>query len=159
MASLNRVELIGRLTRDVELKYLQSGQAVAEIGMAVSDKYKNKAGEWVEDTMFCDVSLWGRTAEIAAEYTRKGSQVFIEGKLKLDTWEKDGQKRSKLKVNCDRFQMLDAKGGNVDEGGSQERPAPRQEQKTRNAPPPGDDIPFAWLVGFIAIGSQLPWLI
>lgn len=110
MASYNRVVLVGNLTRDVELKYLQSGTAVTDIGLAVNDRRKNQAGEWVEETSFIDVTLWGRTAEVAGEYLGKGSSVLIEGRLKQDTWESDGQKRSKLKVVGERMQMLGGRG-------------------------------------------------
>lgn len=103
MASFNRVMLMGNLTRDVELKWLQSGTAVAEVGLAVSDRRK-QGDEWVEETVFVDVTLWGRTAEVANQYLSKGSPLFIEGRLKLDTWEKDGQKRSKLRVVAERIQ-------------------------------------------------------
>lgn len=106
MASYNRVVLLGNLTRDVEVRYLQSGMAVTDIGLAVNDRRKNQAGEWVEQPTFVDVTLWGRTAEVAGEYLTKGSPILIEGRLKLDTWESDGQKRSKLKVVGERMQML-----------------------------------------------------
>ena len=111
MASFNRVILVGNLTRDVDLKYLQSGSAVTEIGLAVNDRRKNQQGEWVEEPVFVDITLWGRTAEIASEYLSKGSSVLIEGRLKLDQWEKDGQKRSKLRVVGEVMQMLGSKGG------------------------------------------------
>ena len=93
MASFNRVILVGNLTRDPELHYIPSGTAVTEIGLAVNDRRKNAQGEWVEETTFVDVTLWGRTAEVASEYLNKGSPVLIEGRLKLDTWEKDGKKQ------------------------------------------------------------------
>src|SRR5436305_6797015 len=115
MASFNRVILLGNVTRDIEVKYLQSGMAVAEIGLAVNDRRKNQAGEWVEETTFVDITLWGRTAEVAGEYLSKGSPVLIEGRLKLDQWETDGQKRSKLKVVGERMQMLGSRG--VGQGG------------------------------------------
>jgi single-strand DNA-binding protein len=112
MASFNRVVLVGNLTRDVELKYLQSGTAVTEIGLAVNDRRKNQqTGEWIDEPVFVDVTLWGRTAEIASEYLGKGSNILIEGRLKFDQWEKDGQKRSKLRVVAETMQMLGAKGG------------------------------------------------
>jgi single-strand DNA-binding protein len=98
MASFNRVILMGNLTRDVELRYTGSQLAVTDIGLAVNDKRKNQQGEWIEEVTFVDITLWGRTAEIAAEYLTKGSPVLIEGRLKLDTWEKDGKKNYKLKV-------------------------------------------------------------
>lgn len=111
MASYNRVILVGNLTRDIELKYTPGGTAVTDIGMAVNDRRKSSTGEWVDETTFVDVTLWGRTAEVASEYLSKGSPILVEGRLKLDTWETDGQKRSKLRVVCDRMQMLGGGGG------------------------------------------------
>ncbi len=87
MASYNRVILMGNLTRDPEIRYLQSGMAVSDIGVAVNDKRKNANGEWIEEVTFVDVTLWGRTAEVVGEYLGKGSPIFIDGRLKLDTWE------------------------------------------------------------------------
>ncbi|MCH1494266.1 MAG: single-stranded DNA-binding protein [Rubripirellula sp.] len=113
MASFNRVILVGNLTRDIELKYTPGGTGVTDIGMAVNDRRKNSNGEWVDEVTFVDVTLWGRTAEVASEYLSKGAPILIEGRLKLDTWETDGQKRSKLRVICERMQML----GGVSGGG------------------------------------------
>ncbi len=118
MASFNRVILVGNLTRDPELRYLASGMAVTDIGLAVNDRRKNATGEWVEETTFVDVTLWGRTAEVISEYATKGSPILIEGRLKLDSWEtQDGQKRSKLKVVGERMQLLGARGQGGGEGG------------------------------------------
>jgi len=163
MASFNRVILLGNLTRDVEVKYLQSGTAVAEVGLAVNDRRKDaKTNQWIDETTFVDVTFWGRTAEIAAEYLGKGSPVLVEGRLKLDQWETEGQKRSKLRVVCERMQMVGTKGGGgggggkhssggapqYDEsefGGGHEEHAPRRTagaQATSSAPPPDDEIPF-----------------
>ena len=97
-SSFNQVVLLGNMTRDVEIKYLQSGTAVADISLAVSDGHKDASGKWVEETSFFDVKLWARNAEIAAEYLGKGSPVQIAGRLKQETWEKEGQKRSKVIV-------------------------------------------------------------
>ena len=130
MASYNRVILVGNLTRDIELKYTPGGTAVTDIGMAVNDRRKTANGEWVDETTFVDVTLWGRTAEVASEYLGKGSPILVEGRLKLDTWETDGQKRSKLRVVCDRMQML---GGGSPGGGGSGRP-PRQ--ASESGPPP-----------------------
>lgn len=105
MASYNRVMLMGNVTRETELKYTSGNTAVTDLGLAVNERVKRN-GEWCDDVTFVDVTLWGRTAEVAAEYLSKGSPVFIEGRLKLDTWEKDGQKRSKLSVVGERMQML-----------------------------------------------------
>ena len=121
MASFNRVILVGNLTRDPELRYIPSGTAVSEIGLAVNDRVK-KNDQWVDETTFVDVTLWGRTAEVANEYLSKGSSVLIEGRLKLDTWEKDGQKRSKLRVVAEKMQMLGARG---EGGGGSRGGAPR----------------------------------
>ena len=165
MASFNRVILLGNLTRDVEVRYLQSGTAVADIGMAVNDRRKGQNGEWIDETTFVDVTLWGRTAEVAGEYLSKGSPLLVEGRLKYDTWEKDGQKRSKLSVVCERMQMVGSKGGggpgggggrsgggqnqNFDDGGDYgdaPSPPPRGGQRSgassAPAPPAPDEIPF-----------------
>lgn len=158
MASYNRVILVGNLTRDIEIRYTPGGTAVTDMGMAVNDRRKNQAGEWVDETTFVDVTLWGRTAEVAGEYLSKGSPVLVEGRLKLDTWETDGQKRSKLRVVCDRMQMLGGRGGSGGEGGGGRSggnahfqndeyatpSAPRREaQPTGSGPGYADeDIPF-----------------
>jgi single-strand DNA-binding protein len=111
MASFNRVVLLGNVTRDPELRYISNGTAVTDVGLAVNDRRKDgKTGEWIEETTFVDVTLWGRTAEIAGEYVTKGSPLLIEGRLKLDTWEKDGKKNSKLRVVCERMQLLGGRG-------------------------------------------------
>ncbi len=117
MASFNRVILVGNLTRDPELRYTPTNTPVTEIGLAVNDRRKNASGEWIEETTFVDVTLWARTAEVASEYLTKGSSVLIEGRLKLDTWETDGQKRSKLRVVGERMQMLGGRGGGEGGGG------------------------------------------
>jgi len=111
MASFNRVILVGNLTRDPELRYIPSGAAVTDIGLAVNDRRKNAQGEWVDEATFVDVTLWSRLAEIASEYLNKGSPVLIEGRLKLDSWEKEGKKQSKLRVVGEKMQMLGGKGG------------------------------------------------
>jgi len=110
MASFNRVVLLGNVTRDPELRYTPSGKAVTEIGLAVNDRRKTPSGEWVEDTTFVDVTLWDRNAEVACEYVTKGSPLLIEGRLKLDTWEKDGKKNSKLRVVGEKMQLLGSRG-------------------------------------------------
>ena len=109
MASFNKVVLVGNLTRDVELRNA-GNSVVTDLGMAVNDRVK-RDGEWVDEATFVDVTLWGRTAEVAGEYLTKGSPVLIEGRLKFEQWEQDGQKRSKLKVVGDKMQMLGGKSG------------------------------------------------
>lgn len=144
MASYNRVVLMGNLTRDPELRYIPSGTAVSEIGLAVNDRVK-KNDQWVDETTFVDITLWGRTAEVANEYLSKGSSILIEGRLKLDTWEKDGQKRSKLRVVADKMQMVGGRGGGGGggprSGGSQQSQEPST-QSTGSSTPPADEIPF-----------------
>ncbi|MCM2371545.1 single-stranded DNA-binding protein [Aporhodopirellula aestuarii] len=140
MASYNRVMLMGNLTRDIELRYLPSGMAVSEFGLAVNDKRKNNEGQWVDDVNFFDITLFGRTAEVASEYLSKGSPIFIEGRLKQDTWEKDGQKRSKVKVIGERMQMIGGRseGGGNSGGGSVRESAPPQQRYVNSndsAPP------------------------
>src|SRR5262245_8783553 len=162
MASFNRVILLGNLTRDVEVRYLQSGTAVADVGMAVNDRRKGQNGEWIEETTFVEVTLWGRTAEVAGEYLSKGSPLLVEGRLKYDSWEKDGQKRSKLTVVCERMQMVGSRGGGGGGGGGRGQnqsdddggdygdapSAPPRGGGQRNAapgappPPTKDEIPF-----------------
>ncbi len=109
MANLNRVLLIGRLTRDPETRSTQSGTSVVSFGIAVNRTYtKRDSGERVEETCFVDVEAWGRTGETIARYMSKGRQIFVEGRLKFDSWERDGQRRSKLSVVCENFQFIDS---------------------------------------------------
>jgi single-strand DNA-binding protein len=100
MASLNKVMLIGNVTRDPEVKFTPKGSAVADLGLAINRSYTNQAGEKVEEVTYVDVELWGRLAEIAGEYAKKGRPIFIEGRLRMDSWEdkQSGQKRNRLKV-------------------------------------------------------------
>ena len=116
MASYNRVVLVGNLSRDVDLRYTPSQTAVTDIGLAVNDRVKRN-NEWVDETTFVDVTLWGRQAEVANEYLSKGAPVLIEGRLKLDTWEQEGQKRSKLRVVGEKMQMLGRRSGGGAGGG------------------------------------------
>lgn len=137
MASYNRVILMGNLTRDIQLRYTPGGTPVTEVGIAVNDRRKNPQGEWVDETTFVDVTFWGRTAEVACEYLGKGSSVFIEGRLKLDTWEKDGQKNYKLRVICERMQMLGSPSGSGQRAPS--GPAPHSVPRDDDYNPPRDD--------------------
>lgn len=153
MASYNRVILMGNLTRDIVLRRTVAGTPVTEVGLAVNDRRKGQNGEWIDETTFVDVTFWGRTAEVAAEYLSKGSPVFIEGRLKLDTWEKDGQKNYKLRVVCDRMQMIGARGeggggprssgvGSVREEYAEARSATIDSETDHGGGYSGDDIPF-----------------
>ena len=107
MASLNKVLLIGNLTRDPDLKYLSSGVPVASFGLAVNRTYTDGNGEKQEDPCFVDVTCWSRLAEVSAEYLKKGKSVFIEGRLQYRSWEaEDGGKKSKLEVVAQNIQFL-----------------------------------------------------
>lgn len=108
----NKVILVGNLTRDVELRYSPSGLAIAKIGLATNRRYKNQQGEQKEEVCFVDVNIFGRTAEVANQYLKKGSKILIEGRLVLEQWtDQSGQKRSRHTVTAESMQMLDSKGG------------------------------------------------
>lgn len=112
MPSYNKVLLMGNLTRDVQLKSLPSGQAIAEIAIAINRKFKTKDGQDREEVTYVDCECWGPRAEVIAKYFSKGKPIFIEGRLRLDSWEdKDGQKRSKMRVVIDDFQFVEGRGG------------------------------------------------
>lgn len=106
MPSFNKVILMGNLTRDPELRTTAAGNSICKLGVAVSRKFKTKDGEQREETTFVDVDAFGKTGEVLAKYLRKGRPIHIEGRLKLDQWEADGQKRQKLGVVCESFQFL-----------------------------------------------------
>ena len=147
MANFKKVMLMGNLTRDPEIRYTPKGTAVAEIGLAINRYFSGESGDKREETTFVDVTLWGRTAEIASEYLKKGRPVFIEGRLQLDTWEdkQSGQKRSKLRVVAEGMQLLGSRGGG---GGPDENSGPGGASSApprKAAPPPepdDDEIPF-----------------
>jgi single-strand DNA-binding protein len=153
MANLNRVLLIGNLTRDPEIRYTPKGTAVAEIGIAVNRVFSGEDGEKREEVTFVDVTLWSRLAEIAEQYLKKGRSVFIEGRLQLDSWDdkQTGQKRSRLRVVGENLQMLGARGEG-ESGGTGGAPAVRRSGPApapRPNPPRDpdldtepDDIPF-----------------
>ncbi|MDB6173450.1 MAG: single-strand binding protein [Chthoniobacteraceae bacterium] len=162
MPNLNKVMLMGNLTRDPEIKYTPKGMAITQLALAVNRVWSNEAGEKQEEVTFIDVEMFGRKAEVAAEYLKKGRPVFIEGRLKLDSWDDkaSGQKRSKLKVVGESLEFLGGReGGSGGAGGSGEggeyssaRPAARPPSRPASPParPPvdpdldaaEDDIPF-----------------
>ncbi|MBN1586300.1 MAG: single-stranded DNA-binding protein [Candidatus Omnitrophica bacterium] len=153
MANLNRVFLIGNLTRDPELRYVSSGTAVATFGMAINRPYTTQSGEKREDTCFVRIVVWGRQAETCSQYLNKGSLVFVEGRLVYRTWESEGQKRSALEVRADRVQFLGRTGGREDGSGSDSAGAdyshaPVETEASYSEAPDdgwksgGDDVPF-----------------
>jgi len=153
MSNYNKVILVGNITRDLELRYIPSGTAVVKAGLAVNERFKGSDGQQKDKTLFIDVDVWGRQAEVLCEYAGKGRCILVEGTLELDTWDdKDGNKRSKIKVRCDRFQFMDAKQtANGTAPPAETRPRADsgagtgiQGPKAQDAPPVNeqDEIPF-----------------
>jgi single-strand DNA-binding protein len=139
MASFNKVILVGNVTRDPEVRFTPGGTAVTDVGLAVNRFWMDKGtNERKEETTFIDVTLWGRTAEVAGEYLAKGRPCLIEGRLQLDQWDdkETGQKRSKLKVIGETLQLLGSRdgGGNAPAAGGAGYSAPPQQQRS-TAPP------------------------
>jgi len=108
MSNFNKVILLGRLTREPELRFTNSGTAVCSFGLAVNEKYKS-GDEWQEKVHFVDISVWGKAGENVAQYLKKGSQALIDGKLNYQTWEAQGEKKSKLEVVANNIQFMDKK--------------------------------------------------
>lgn len=132
----NKIILAGNLTRDIEVRYTQSGSAIGNTAIATSRKFKSQTGEQKEEVLFVDITFFGRTAEIANQYLRKGSKVLVDGRLKLDQWTaQDGSKRSKHSVTVENLQMLGSK--DETQGGYNAAPA----QDTYSQPTPSYDAP------------------
>lgn len=155
MVNLNKVFLAGNLTRDPEIRYSQAGKAVADLNLAINRRYKLASGEYKEDPCFVNVVVWERQAELAGEYLRKGSSILVEGSLRLDQWESNGEKRSRLRVVADRIQFLDrvkkSDTGDVpEERPRRDRaapapapaPAPEEDQPSAGAKDDADNLPF-----------------
>ncbi len=164
MPNLNKVMVMGNLTRDPEIKYTPKGMAIASFGVAVNRVWSNEAGEKQEEVTFIDIEMFGRKAEVVGEYFKKGKPIYVEGRLKLDSWDDKatGQKKSKLKVIGETFEFLGSREGGGGGGGGgehgegrtesrpqQSRPAPNRPASPAPRPPadpdldaPEDDIPF-----------------
>jgi single-strand DNA-binding protein len=143
MANLNKVLLLGNVTRDPEIRYTPKGSAVCDLGVAVNRAYTTDSGEKREEVTFVDVTLWGRTAEVASEYLKKGRPVFVEGRLQMDTWDdkQTGQKRTRLRVVAENMQLLGGRSqGGADPGESRQPSAPPKKSATPD--PDDDEIPF-----------------
>jgi len=142
--SVNKVILLGRLGKDPEMRYSPSGTAIANFSLATNHRQKSQEGEWVDKTEWHNILVFGKQAEIAGEYLKKGKQVFIEGRLQTSSWEdQQGQKKYKTEVVVNDFQMI---GGRGDDEYSQ-APAPSKPAAAeKQAPPPAaeeeDDLPF-----------------
>ncbi|MBL1216192.1 MAG: single-stranded DNA-binding protein [Planctomycetes bacterium] len=156
MPSYNKVLLMGNLTRDPELRYTANNQAVCNVGLAVNRRYQTSDGQQREEVAFIDCEAWGRRAEVINQYLAKGRPVFVEGRLRLDSWEdQQGQKRSKLKVVIENFEFIDSRGGSEGGGGggghdagyNNSQPASRAADVAAadsgpHTPIDDDDIPF-----------------
>jgi single-strand DNA-binding protein len=156
MASFNKVILMGNVTRDPELRYTPKGMAIAKIGLAVNRSWRNEAGETKEEVTFVDIDAFGRQAETIGQYIKKGSPLFVEGRLRLDQWDdkQTGQKRSRLGIVLENFQFI---GAPRTDGGSPDAPrrnssAPAAAPSSATSAPPvaepdgpppeEDDVPF-----------------
>lgn len=139
MFNLNKVLLVGNLVRDPEVRYLPSGSAVADLRLAVSRRFKTQQGEQRDETCFISVALFGKSAEVAGQYLKKGRSIFVEGRLKFEEWEKDGKKNSRISVAADRFDFVsDGRRQDGGDGPGDARPA----AASRPAAPaegPGDE--------------------
>ena len=150
MASMNRVFLMGNLTRDPEIRYLPSGKAVGDLRMAMNGEYKTSSGEERKETCYVSVVVWGRTAGTCGEYLSKGSSLLVEGRLQYEEWEKDGQKNNRLRVVADRVQFMGAPrraeysdGGEAPAGGAPAaRPGPAEEAEPPAEAGDADNLPF-----------------
>jgi single-strand DNA-binding protein len=141
---MNQVNIIGNLTRDPEVRHSAGGTAMAKLGLAINRKYKDKSGNMVEDTTFVDVDTFGRTAEIAGQYLRKGRQVLIIGRLKLDQWDdkNTGQKRSRLGVVAESVQFIGGRGDGGDNAPRLSSSRQYSADPATSGPVEDDDVPF-----------------
>jgi len=152
MLELNKVMLIGNLTRDPELSYLATGTALAKLGLAVNHSWKDKNGQWQREASFFDIEAWGATAEFCSKYLKKGKRIYVEGRLRQNTWEaSDGTKRSQVRVNADRVQFADAAprstedtaAGDAEPAGEPAYPAGTQQRPSAPAAQPSAAQPSA----------------
>lgn len=140
MSSLNKAQVIGRLGQDPEVRFTNSDTCVANLSIATSEKYKDKQGEWVENTEWHRVVAWGRLAEICQEYLKKGSQVYIEGPIQTKKWEdKEGRERYTTEIKALTMTMLDSKG---DSGGGQGGAPVGSDDIDMDDDEIDDDLPF-----------------
>jgi single-strand DNA-binding protein len=145
MAGVNKVILIGNLGRDPELRYTQGGQAVANFTLATTENWTNRSGEREERTEWHRIVVWGKTAELCAQYLSKGRTAYVEGRLQTREWEdRDGQKRRTTEINAQTVQFLGSPrgAGNPAETERGRAPAPAEADEPQPPPPPEDDIPF-----------------
>ena len=142
MASINKVMIMGRITREIELRKTPKSKSVADIGLAVNRRRKDESGQMIDETTFVDVTLWGRTAEVVHQYSGKGQPIFVEGRLETDTWEdkETGQKRYKLKIVGENVQLMGSKAENEASKKTNGSPEPQENPIVNNLG--NEDIPF-----------------
>ncbi len=146
MADVNHVVLVGRLTRDAELKYTGTGSAVSKFGLAINRRRK-QGEQWVDEANFFDIVVWGKTAESLTKYLTKGKQIAVDGELRQSRWEQDGQQRSRVEVHANNIQLLGAPGGGGSQGApGRSGPGQTSSEGADDAPESSgefvDDIPF-----------------
>ena len=164
MASVNKVILVGNLGRDPEVRYLPDGGAVANISIATTSKYKNKAGEMVEETEWHRVSFFGRLAEIAGEYLKKGRSVYVEGRIKTRKYtDKEGIEKFATDIIATEMQLLGSRegmgtpGGDEGGGGGYARPNAPASRPTASAPRPPSAAPAKPSSGFDDMDDDIPF--
>lgn len=144
MAYLNKVLMIGNLTRDPELRVTPKGTAICQFGLALNRKWRDEGGAEREETTFVDVEAWGKQGELVAKYLTKGAPAMVEGRLKLDQWDDKttGQKRSRLKVVLDNVQFLSARRDGTAPGGESTATAAAPSAPATSSDTPPEDVPF-----------------
>ena len=140
MANLNKVLLMGNMTRDPQLSYLPSQTPVVEFGLAMNRRYKKQDGSMADDTCFVDCQMFGKRAETVNKYFKKGNPIFVEGRLKYDSWEKDGRRQSRLRVFVENFEFLGKGGGQG--GGNNAAPSQSQQSQGGGYPDTSMDVPY-----------------
>ena len=139
---MNKVQILGNITKDIEIKYTQSGTAIAVFGIAYNDKRKDQSGNYVDVSMFFDVTAFGRTAENINQYFHKGSRILIDGSLDFQQWEKDGQKRSKVGIKVNGFDFIDKKDTQPTQNAPQPQPGQPQQSNIPEINLDSEEIPF-----------------
>ena len=159
MASVNKVILVGNLGRDPEMRYMPSGDAIASFSVATTDTWKDKSGAKQEKTEWHRISMFGKQAEIAGQYLKKGSSVYIEGRLQTRKWtDKEGHERQTTEVVADRMQMLGGRGGNTFEVMDDDNEVPQQRPASRpQTPPQGSGKPAGNGSGFDDFEDDIPF--
>jgi len=143
---MNKVQILGTITRDVEIRYTQNGSAIGSFGIAYNDKFKNASGEMVDKAHFFDITAFGKTAEVINQHFKKGNRILIDGSLDFQSWEKDGRKNSKVGIKLNGFDFIDRKSSDATPStNNSTQNTYSQPQPTQNIPEidvGSDEIPF-----------------